>query len=73
MANCNFSLHDRRAWEKSAGMAVASRNHVGMRNSIDPQLWPSEVQDRFTLKHVGCFADVECNWEFATLSHVQVE
>ena len=38
---------------RSAGVAVASRNHVGMRNSLDPELWPEELKDRFTLKRAG--------------------
>ena len=38
---------------KSVGVAIASRNHVGGRSSIDPKLWPTEAKHRFTLKHVG--------------------
>ena len=38
---------------KSAGVSISSRNHIGMKNSLDPSLWPSELVDRFTLKHVG--------------------
>lgn len=38
---------------KSAGVSIACRNHVGMRNSLDKELWPSEFRDRFSLKHVG--------------------
>ena len=38
---------------KSAGVSIACRNHVGMRNSLDIELWPPELRDRFSLKHVG--------------------
>ena len=38
---------------KSAGVAVACRGCMGMRESCEPHLYPEELRGRFEAKHVG--------------------
>ena len=46
---CSFAPAD----GKSAGGAIGTRCHVGMKDSIKAAAWLEEIKSRFTLKHIA--------------------